>query len=40
MNGANCKNEMDEQLLYLCSICLKEMYLLFGKQDYNIKQMY
>jgi archaemetzincin len=40
MNGANCENEIDGQLLYLCPICLKKMYLLFGKQHYNIIDMY
>jgi archaemetzincin len=40
MNGANCENEMDGQPLYLCPICLKKMYLLFGKQNYNVMKMY
>jgi len=40
MNGANCENEMDQQLLYLCPICLKKMYILFGKQHFNIIRMY
>ncbi len=40
MNGANCENEMDGQLLYLCPICLRKMYSLFGKQYYEIRQIY
>jgi hypothetical protein len=40
MNGANCENEMDGQLLYICPICLRKMYSLFGKQYYKIRQMY
>lgn len=40
MNGANCENEMDGQLLYLCPICLRKMYSSFGKQHFNIMQMY
>jgi hypothetical protein len=40
MNGANCENEMDGQLLYLCPICLKKMYLLFGKEHYHVIEIY
>ncbi|UJR20317.1 hypothetical protein I4U23_023448 [Adineta vaga] len=40
MNGANCEDEMDSQLLYLCPICLKKMYLSFVKVNFRIKQMY
>ncbi|CAF1027073.1 unnamed protein product [Adineta ricciae] len=40
MNGCNCESEMDRQLLYLCPICLKKMYLSFGKERFRIKEMY
>ncbi|CAF3679650.1 unnamed protein product [Adineta steineri] len=40
MNGTNCENEMDGQLLYLCPICLKKLYVLFRKQNFNILHMY
>lgn len=40
MNGTNCEEEMDGQLIYLCPICLRKMYSLFQKKDFNIIQMY
>ncbi len=40
MNGINCESEMDGQLLYLCPVCLKKMYLLFGQQHYDIIKIY
>ena len=40
MNGSNHEQEMDAVLLYLCPICLKKMYLSFGKQSFNVIQMY
>lgn len=40
MNGANCENEMDGQPVYLCPVCLKKMYLLFGKQNYRVMDVY
>jgi hypothetical protein len=40
MNGTNCESEMDGQLLYLCPVCLKKMYLLFGQQHYDIIKIY
>jgi archaemetzincin len=40
MNGTNCENEMDRQLLYLCPICLRKMYIVFRKQNYDIINMY
>ncbi len=40
MNGANCENEMDGQLMYLCPICLKKMYLSFGKEVYHLIEIY
>jgi hypothetical protein len=40
MNGTNCEEEMDGQLIYLCPICLRKMYSLFQKNDFNVIQMY
>lgn len=42
MNGAEHEDEMDKQPLYLCPICLRKSYELFGKEkkNFNIKEIY
>jgi len=40
MNGTNHEEEMDRQMLNLCPVCLKKMYLSFGKGNFRIRKMY
>jgi hypothetical protein len=40
MNGANCEKEMDRPLVYLCPICLRKMYEVFQRQNYDVIKIY
>lgn len=42
MNGTETQEEMDEQPLYLCPICLRKMYTAVGKEKkhFNAVEMY